>query len=122
MRPGGLISNKASLVAYKKLASQLTQPLNVGFLTLVFHADRQGRNGNNNQPLPGVSEAVLSFKRSAEAAGVLYAPEQPVLTGNDLIAVGFVGEQIGSALEKAYEAQITKSIRNKAQLIQIALQ
>jgi tRNA nucleotidyltransferase (CCA-adding enzyme) len=121
MRPGALVSQHSSPAAYKKLAAQLQPPLNLAFLSLLFHADRNGRNGLSSLPLTGVTEAVTNFIRTAEAAGVLYSKEEPILSGNDLLAAGLTGPALGKALEKAYDAQLAKNIHAKELLIKIAL-
>ena len=106
MRPGQLVSQKSSASAYKRLADQLHEPLSLGFLALLFQADRLGRNGVSSMPLKIQEIEIEQFIAGAEKAGVLYAKEEPLLTGKDFLDRVTAGPELGRLVKKAYEIQL----------------
>ena len=113
MRPGQLVSQKSSAQAYKKLAAQLHEPINLAFLALLFQADRLGRNGASSLPLKIQEIEIEQFITAAEKAGVLYAQEEPLLTGKDFLDTISAGPELGRLVKKAYEIQLTSSSYTK---------
>ncbi len=106
MRPAQLIAQKSSLSAYKRLAHQLHEPLSLGFLALLFQADRLGRNCASSIPLKIQEIVIEDFIAAAEKAGVLYAKEEPLLTGKDFLDRTTAGPALGKFVKKAYEMQL----------------
>lgn len=128
MAPVQLVKNNAKPAAYKRLAAQLAPRTNLEALALLASADKRGRNpdgsmqpfplhfvcdGQVAKPLPDVD----AFRERAEAAGVLYAPEQPLLRGADLEGLIPPGPEWGKLLDHAYELQIEQGITEKQELL-----
>jgi tRNA nucleotidyltransferase (CCA-adding enzyme) len=116
MAPGGLVKSGAGLAAYKRLAVRLAPLTNMYTLALLAYADRRGRNSVGHKPLTEADPGIDQFIARAEEAGVLWQPEPPVLTGADLLDVIKPGPELGKAVKRAYEIQINKKIRDKAEL------
>lgn len=116
MDPGNFLKNNARLAAYKKLALRLMPETNCAMLALVMEADKRGRNGKGHEPLSGPVEGVQQFLEKVTQAGVLEAPEAPILTGADLLDVVEPGPQLGDLVRKAYEIQINENVHDKAEL------
>ncbi len=106
MAPVQFIGQKATARAYKKLAAALAPDLNLFILAQLAYADKLGRNPEKGHPLLTPLPAVDEFMQKAQEYGVLYKPEPPLLTGNDVMELGCTGTHIGKALEKAYAYQI----------------
>jgi len=117
MMPLQFIKNKAKLSAYKRLAAKLLSSVSLSFLADLCLADKQGRNGEAQRPLSGSNNDVESFIAQAEAAGVLYAPEDAIITGADLKGYCNPGPRYGRLLAQAYEIQINEGITEKAILL-----
>lgn len=116
MEPRALVKNNASLAAYKRLANRLAPHVTIHELSLVCIADVQGRNGTSHQPLQEVDATIITFIERCKEAGVLYAPERPLLYGRDFIDHVPAGPLLGRVVEFAYDMQINKGISDKEQL------
>ena len=116
MDPGNFLKNNARSSAYKKLALRLMPETNCAMLALLMEADKRGRNGQGHTPLPAPVEAVEHFLVKVQQAGVLKAPEAPVLTGADLLDAVEPGPRLGDLVKKAYDIQIHENIHDKAEL------
>jgi tRNA nucleotidyltransferase (CCA-adding enzyme) len=106
MAPGQFVAQKATAKAYKKLAHILAPDLNLFFLAQLAYADKSGRNPEKNYPLQTALPQIDEFIEHAQTYGVLYEPEKPLVTGRDLMPLGFSGPALGRALERAYTYQI----------------
>jgi len=121
MHPGQFIKSNAGQASYKKLAVQLFPEVAIKELTLLFAADRLGRNPIRGNPLPSlVPDVAEEFKQKAKQAGVYLRPEEPVVSGADLLPLLGEGPQIGVVLKKIYQVQITRGIRDKNRLLTLA--
>jgi len=117
MRPGEYASNNASDWAYKKLAAALHPCTTLRMLSMVYGADRGGRNGDGSSlPLPETDPAVTKFINHMQKLGILDNPEPPVLTGQDLVDIIAPGPMMGLLLRRAYDHQIKHNITDKEQL------
>lgn len=117
MMPGQLTSQKSGLAAYKRLAKKLSPETTMKMLALIARADKRGRNPALHEPLKEQSVVDLDlFLQRAQEAGVLENPEEPVLTGKDLVGIIKPGPAIGKMLEKAYAIQIDHGIMDKEEL------
>lgn len=121
MDPGNFLKNNARISAYKRLALKLAPETNCFFLSLIMEADKRGRNGVSQVPLPGPSEQAELFMKKVKEAGVVLQPEPPVLTGADLLDVVEPGPKMGELVKKAYELQINEGISDKETLKQRVL-
>lgn len=120
MSPGELRS--AKIAAYKRLAYRLSYyNVTMAMLAQVAYADRRGRNAHSMQPLQEDIPEIDHFVKVSEQAGVLYAPEAPLLSGKDVIDDLPQGPTIGRALRKAYELQMG-GITDKATLKRLVVQ
>ena len=117
MMPGQLTSQKSGLAAYKRLAQKLFPHTTMFMLALIARADKRGRNPEKHEPLEEqtVVDIDLFLERSKEA-GVLEKPEQPVLTGKDLVELVEPGPKMGKILADAYDIQINHGIVDKEEL------
>lgn len=106
MSPGQFVSQQATAKAYKKLASILAPDLNLYFLAQLAYADKLGRNPDRYFPLQGDLPVMDQFMKHAEEYGVLHAPEKPLISGSDLMPLGFSGPALGKVLSDAYAYQI----------------
>ncbi len=106
MAPGQFIAQQATFRAYKRLAQQLAPQLNLYILAQLAYADKLGRNPERNGPLSGQLPAIDEFITKAQEYGVLYQAEKPLITGHDLIDLGYSGPALGKALQQAYAYQI----------------
>ncbi|MBY0109845.1 MAG: HD domain-containing protein [Candidatus Babeliaceae bacterium] len=120
MAPAQLISQNASAKAYKKLAKALAPDLNLYMLAQLAYADKLGRNPARCGPLTGILPAIDQFILKAQEYGVLYGPEKQIITGADLIPLGFEGPALGRALEQVYEHQIKEKKPSKETLLRYA--
>ncbi|HLB94064.1 MAG TPA: HD domain-containing protein [Candidatus Babeliales bacterium] len=121
MRPGQYITQKVRASTYKKLALQLAPDANLLLLAQLARADRAGRNGDGSHlPLKVVDQTILDFITRARALNIILAPELPILTGQDLLALNLVtaGPELGKLLAHAYDIQISQGITDKAVLLQ----
>lgn len=116
MSPGAYVDSGAKSGTYKMLAHKLAPEANLALLSDLFLADRQGRNGNSSEPLTTIDPEITEFKKNAQQAGVLQKAEDPILLGADLLDIIAPGPELGKLLERAYEIQIKKGIRNKSEL------
>lgn len=121
MHPGELVKQNSSTASFKRLAAKLNPPLNLALLSLLFQADRQGRNGEDHAPLNKDLPEIKNFILSCQNAGVLYHAEKPLLAGQDLLKYIMPGPELGKILKKAYLTQINKNIKNKEELIQLII-
>lgn len=116
MAPGLLVKANAGDAAYKRLALALAPSLNLQQLAQLAYADKRGRNGKRSEPLTDPVPAIDDFIARATEAGVLLAPEAPVLTGADLLDVIAPGPALGAAVKEAYLLQINKGITDRDRL------
>lgn len=116
MAPGVYAKEGAKLPAYKKLAHSVAPHISLRFLADLSYADRRGRNAQSHEPLIGDDAHVQTFIATAQKAGVLDAPEPPLLRGEDLLAVHITGAQIGRLLTRAYELQLRHGVQDKEEL------
>lgn len=117
MAPLHFVSQNATAKAYKKLAKVLAPDLNLYILSELAYADKLGRNPTRHAPLSGALPVMDEFIARAEEYGVLYEPEKPIITGADLMQLGFEGPALGRALEKVYEYQIEQKNPSKETLL-----
>lgn len=117
MAPGHFVMNHAQPKAYKKLAKVLAPDVNLYMLSELAYADKLGRNPARTGPLTGPLPIIDEFIQRAREYGVLYEPEKPILTGADLMPLGFQGAALGRALDRVYEYQITQQSPNKETLL-----
>jgi len=113
MAPLLLVKQNSSLSGYKRLANNVAPEVNLLLLADLSLADRQGRNPHSPVPLSGTIEDIEQFKKHAEEAGVLYAPEAAILQGRDLIDLVPAGKLLGELLREAYEIQIEDGVCDK---------
>lgn len=107
MEPGQFVTNRASSLAYKRLAQNLAPVANLRMLFLLADADKRARNPDRGRPLSQAVTDLLPFKQRALELGVLEAPELPLITGADVCAQGFApGPNIGALVRRAYDLQI----------------
>mgnify|MGYP001102315329 CR=1 FL=1 len=112
MRPGQLHRAGASEGAWRRLAKQA--PLQVlGWLSWADSTSRPGRRNENHGPSRQCFELAEKFASE---------PSQPVVTGRDLLALGFKpGPKLGTALKAAFERQLD-GITSKETLLRVALE
>jgi len=113
MRPSQLTKANATEKAWRKLNKKV--PLRVlGFLTV---ADSQGRGGEfQHRDVPEFHLCLECAERFQDE------PDKPILTGKDLIAVGYKpGPHFRVMLDAAYEAQLDGETRKEV-LLKIATQ
>lgn len=122
MAIGEFIHNNAHLSAYKRLAHKLHPHTNIEMLCHVSLADRQGRNAQSNEPLIELDSDVLLFRENALKAGVLFAPEEPLVTGKDLLLFLKPSKKFARILDQAYQIQINENITDKAILLARVIQ
>ncbi len=103
----------AKLGAYKRLACRLAPDVTLVMLAKVSTADRQGRNKERGTPLTTKEPLIDLFLLKAQEAGVLTAPEKPLLLGKDLMPEIQPGPEMGLLVKKAYELQIKENIKDK---------
>lgn len=113
MRPGQLVTGKASLAAYKRLARDVAPLVNLKMLSMLAYADKRGRNPQKGVSLTDTLPDVDTFMQRAQDAGVYFHPEPPILQGADLLDEVAPGPVLGKLLAKAYEIQIDKGITDK---------
>lgn len=121
MRPGQYVVQKVRASTYKKLALQLAPDASLFLLAQLSRADRAGRNGDGSQmPLKIIDQDILDFIARAQLLNIVLAPELPVLTGQDILALNLVatGPELGAFLARAYDIQIMQGIKDKAVLLQ----
>lgn len=117
MDPGNFLKNNARTAAYKKLALRLMPETNCAMLARLMECDRRGRNGTGHTPLSASeAEGVREFLEKVTKAGVLQAPEAPVLTGADLLDIVAPGPRLGDLVKKAYAIQIDENVHDKDEL------
>jgi tRNA nucleotidyltransferase (CCA-adding enzyme) len=121
MQPVQLVAQDSSAAAYKRLAHKLWPTLDVNMLALLCQADARGRNPIGNKPLEGQMPTVITFLERAEAAGVRYAPEQPLLTGKDFLDHFAPGPVVSDAVNIAYNLQL-EGIRDPQELKEKAIE
>ncbi|MBN2267178.1 MAG: CCA tRNA nucleotidyltransferase [Candidatus Babeliaceae bacterium] len=113
MAPGIFVKNNARPAAYKRLALKI-YPLSIWLLATFGRADLAGRNPVSNDPLPGPFPVVDEFEEKADAIGVLFGPEEPVLRGSDFIDFVSEGPLLGDMIRRAYEIQIAENCTEAA--------
>ena len=121
MRPGQYITQKVRASTYKKLALQLAPDANLLLLSQLAGADRAGRNGDGSHiPLKVINQEILDFMARVRELKIIYRPELPLLTGQDLLTLNLAiaGPELGQLLARAYELQLTYGIIDKAELLQ----
>ena len=112
MEPGSFIKNNARVAAYKRLALKLAPETTLQMLAWLCEADKRGRNGKGDVPLPGPIEFVEKFVAKAREFGILHGPEEAILKGEHILDAVKPGPQLGRLLKKAYEIQINEGIRD----------
>ncbi len=117
MAPAQFVSQNATAKAYKKLAKALEPDLNLYILAQLAYVDKLGRNPARCGPLIGTLPVIDQFLARAQEYGVLYGPEKQMVTGADLIPLGFEGPALGRALGKVYEYQIEQKNPSKETLL-----
>lgn len=115
MAPGQLVKQNASLAAYKRLANKLSPLANLDILSELAYADISGRNGTGDLTI------VEKFKEFAQKAHVFYKPEEPILTGRDILDIIKPGPKMGKLLKFIYIQQIEAGIKDKETLKKIAI-
>lgn len=121
MDPGAYVRGNTKQSTYKMLAYKLGDDTTIRMLSNLFLADLQGRNSASSEPLTELPTNYTHFVQAAQQAGVFDAPEEPVLVGADLLDIISPGPAMGRALARAYEAQVRKGIRDKAELKKLAV-
>ena len=121
MHPLQLLSSRASIGAYKRLAHHIA-PIPMRLLIDLFCADRQGRNPQGPLPLSVRDQDVVLFEKKVVQANVLMHQEPPVLQGRDLLDVVAPGPAMGMLLKRAYMIQIQENISDKVELKKRILQ
>lgn len=116
MMPGALVRGNASVSRYQVLAAKLAPDVTMFHLGLLAFADRQGRNAHAQTPLQHNDVEIEAFLKLANKAGVLDKSIEPLLKGQDALAAGHKGKQVGTFLEKAYALQLNKQIVDKVVL------
>jgi tRNA nucleotidyltransferase (CCA-adding enzyme) len=83
-------------------------------LLLLIEADMSGRS-----PKPkGLDEKCILFKDRAVALGVYEKPLKPLITGDDLLALGYTqGEELGKMFKKLYQHQMNHPEYTKEKLL-----
>ncbi len=103
--------------AYKRLAYKLHPYVSIRLLVYVMYADKRGRNSASSEPLRDTINDIEYFIERAKKTGVFDEPEKPVITGKDLLDRIPAGPLLGELVQKAYEIQINKGIRDKNELM-----
>lgn len=116
MQPGQLIRNNARNAAYKRLALKLIPYANLQMLSILFLADRLGRNPNKGEPLIGPDLDVQEFINKVQQLGLSHKPLPALLSGKDIMEYIKPGPQMGKILQEAYKMQIEKDINDKEEL------
>lgn len=117
--PNSILESGAKEPEYKLLASKLSPETNLAELAMVALFDQQG--------LPAELDTnhwtseYDKFVEAAKTAGVLTAPEPPVLSGKDLVKNIKPGPEMGKALKRAYQIQICEGIKDKETLLDRSL-
>lgn len=118
MQPFIFVKCNAGAAAYKRLALKI-EPLSLELLSKLAFADRRGRVGLS---VPKIDDQVVNkFVENAKQYQVLFAKEEPVVKGRDLVDFNFTGPEIGSLVKRAYKIQIEKDVKNKKQLLEYLL-
>jgi len=112
MAPGVYGRQSTRLAKYKLLAAELAPEISLYLLSVLCYADHRGRNGYAAYPLAHSIQEVDTFMKKAEEAGVLFHPEQRVVTGSDVLDLVEQGPQVGTLVEKAYDIQLREDIRS----------
>jgi len=120
MAPGVYGRNDAKISKYKLLAAELAPDVSLYFLSILCYADHRGRNGFTSEPLARDIPDIDTFMQRAQEAGVLYGPEERVLTGDDVLDIVDQGPHVGTLLRKAYDIQLREHIHDKETLKQRA--
>lgn len=117
MMPFAFIKTQAGAVAYKRLAKKLYPDTCLQTLALLAYCDKSARKGAhyNEQILFKATprEYLAIFTKQAQAYGVLFSPEKPLLHGRDIIDIVAPGPEMGKILERAYRIQIEQGITDK---------
>lgn len=116
------LKDKASLKAYKRLASKLAPDATLRQLALVALADKRGRNKKSHKPfVKKYAEIFLKFMQNMKAANVENEPEPAVLLGRHLLDCVKPGPEMGRLLALAYSIQIDKGIKDWRKLKQLVI-
>lgn len=118
MQPFVFVKCNAGAAAYKRLALKM-EPLSLELLSKLAFADRRGRVGLNTSKID--DQVVHKFVENAKQYQVLFAKEEPIIKGRDLVDFNFTGPEIGSLVKRAYKIQIEKGVKNKKQLLEYLL-
>ncbi len=121
MHPLRLVTSDAPLPAYKTLAYELGRRVSIAMLADVARADRAGRNPASSIPFLHPDSLIERFIAYAKQAGVLYHPEEPIITGKDLMPYIAPGPNIGTYIKRSYQLQIEQGITNREALLSILL-
>lgn len=116
MDPGNFLKNGAKKPAYKRLALKLAPETNCFMLACLCDADKRGRNGTSQTPFTERTELYKQFLQIVKEADVEFAPEAPLIKGEDLLDEVAPGPQLGELVKKSYEMQIAEGITDKNEL------
>lgn len=117
MQPANFVKLNAGIGAYKRLAVFFGNTVTIDQLVLLCYSDRQGRNPESHIPFEMLDSQITEFKRKAEEYGVLFGPEEAILSGKDIIQYIQPGPKMGRILEEAYNLQINDNIQDKDELL-----
>lgn len=115
-RPEKMISEGVGEGLYKELADKLFPETNLRQLAMLALFIGQGNQTFSGQAF--LTDQYNEFVKNAQVAGVLERPEQPVLSGTDLLGKIKPGPEMGALLKKAYKIQILQGIKSKAELLE----
>lgn len=97
---------KMTARAVRRLAARL-MPANIRQLSLVIEADRDGTGR-------GFAEGIRELLQAAEQLKVKDSKPKPLVTGADLLKLGYKeGPELGAVLKKLYEAQLDGEFESK---------
>jgi tRNA nucleotidyltransferase (CCA-adding enzyme) len=117
MMPVAFVKNNAKAGAYKRLAKKLAPHTNIEELTRLAYCDKSGRNPSRQAPFETCPEDLIDvFFARAQKYGVAQQPEEPVLSGKDILDLVDPGPEMGKLLDKAYKIQIEENITDPNEL------
>jgi len=119
MMPSQLIRNNSTPAAYKRLAVKLAPHTNMKMLSILHYADKAGRAPIGTEYEEKLIESYDSFVERAKNVGVFYAPEKAIVKGKDLLSWCSSGPIFKKILEKSYQLQIEKKIKDKDQILKL---
>ncbi len=114
MVPMQLVKSKAPQSSYKRLACKVSASgITLSMLADLCLADKQGRNGQDHEPLTTNFSDLDYFKHCIATLGIAVAAEKPLLHGRDLLKYVSAGPKIGKMLAYAYSIQLKDGIVDK---------